>query len=329
MSGFKNVVGQEAIKNQLSTAIKTNAVFHAYLFHGENGLGKKAMAKAFAATLMCESKTDSRPCGTCRACKQEESGNNPDIVWIIPEKASIGVDDIRAKINQTIDIKPYSSDYKVYVIDKAERMTTEAQNALLKTLEEPPVCAVIILLTSSLSAILPTIVSRCINLEFRPIGENTVIEYLQHKLKVPDYLAKTSATFAQGNLGRAIRYATSEHFLEKKDIVFDILRHSQELPLSDMIEKIRDIGQDKDRVTDYIDLMVMWYRDVLLFKATKDMNQLLFGEEYSYILKEATKRDYEKIEEILDAFQKAKVRLEANVNFEVVMELMLLTLKEN
>ena len=329
MSGFRDVVGQEAIKNQLKTAIKTNAVFHAYLFHGENGLGKKAMAKAFAATLMCESNEEDKPCGQCRACKQEESGNHPDVTWVVPEKASIGVDEIRDKINHTIDIKPYSGDYKVYIIDKAEKMTTEAQNALLKTLEEPPTYAVIILMTSNMNVILPTIQSRCINMEFRPIGENTVIEYLQHKLKVPDYLAKTSATFAQGNLGRAIRYATSEHFLEKKDIVFNILRHAQELPLSEMIDKIREIGQDKDRVSDYIDLMVMWYRDVLLFKATKDMNQLLFGEEYSYILKEATRRDYEKIEEILDAFQKAKARLDANVNFEVVMELMLLTLKEN
>ena len=98
--------------------------------------------------------------------------------------------------------------------------------------------------------------------------------------------------------------------------------------VTDMIDVIKDLGTRKEEVGDYIDLMALWYRDVLLFKATKDLNQLLFREESSYIIREASNRSYENIENILQAFEKAKIRLKANVSFEVAIELMLLTLKD-
>lgn len=148
------------------------------------------------------------------------------------------------------------------------------------------------------------------------------------KYNVVDYRARTSAIFAQGNLGKAIRYIESEDFEEKKDKVMGILKNIQNMDISEMLEIIREIGEDKDHIKDYIDLMILWYRDVLVFKATKNMNQLIFQSEFSAISSEANQRDYEKIEEILMAFDKAKLRLKANVNFEVAMELMLLALKQ-
>ncbi len=207
-------------------------------------------------------------------------------------------------------------------------MTEAAQNALLKTIEEPPEYGIIILLTSNINALLPTIQSRCLKLEFRPLSTATVEKYLMDKYKVVDYRARTSAIFAQGNLGKAIRYIESEDFEEKKDKVLRILKNIQNMDVSEMLEIIREIGEDKDQIKDYIDLMILWYRDVLVFKATKNMNQLIFQSEFSAISSEANQRDYEKIEEILMAFDKAKLRLKANVNFEVAMELMLLALKQ-
>lgn len=206
-------------------------------------------------------------------------------------------------------------------------MTEAAQNALLKTIEEPPEYGIILLLTSNLDALLPTIQSRCLKLEFHPLSTATIEKYLIEKYHVVDYRARTSAIFAQGNLGKAIRYIESDDFEEKRDKVLKILRNVHTMDVSEMLELIKEIGEDKDNVKDYIDLMVLWYRDVLLFKATKDMNQLIFQSEYPAISSEANQRDYEKIEEILGAFDKAKLRLKANVNFEVAMELMLLNLK--
>ena len=286
------------------------------------------MAKTFAAGLLCQGEGE-KPCRECISCHQLESGNHPDVVWVKRERSSLGVDEIREQLCNTMDIKPFSSPYKIYVVPEAEKMTEAAQNALLKTIEEPPEYGVVILLTSNISELLPTIQSRCLTLEFRPLTSSAVEEYLKTQCQVPDYLAKASAAFAQGNLGKAMRYAQSEDFIERKDSILSLLRRVENMTVTEMLEVITDLGTRKDEVRDYIDLMELWYRDVLIFKATKNINQLLFREESSHISKEAQRRSYEKIEEILQAFEKAKFRLKANVSFEVALELMLLTMKDN
>lgn len=324
---FSEIMGHEDIKEHLQMAIRGDKPFHAYIFQGEVGCGKETMARTFAAGLQCLSEESGRPCGGCTSCRQIDSGNQPDVVWVNRELSSIGVDDIREKVNSQMAVRPFSSPYKIFIVPEADRMTEAAQNALLKTIEEPPEYGIILLLTSNLDALLPTIQSRCLKLEFHPLSTATIEKYLIEKYHVVDYRARTSAIFAQGNLGKAIRYIESDDFEEKRDKVLKILRNVHTMDITEMLEIIKEIGEDKDNVKDYIDLMVLWYRDVLLFKATKDMNQLIFQSEYPAISSEANQRDYEKIEEILGAFDKAKLRLKANVNFEVAMELMLLKLK--
>ena len=327
MLGFNDILGHEQIKEHMQAAIRDKKPFHAYLFQGEEGVGKEALARTFAAGLQCQSESADKPCKECVSCRQMESGNQPDVIWVTREKASLGVDEIREQLCNTMDIKPFSSPYKIYLVPEAEKMTEAAQNALLKTIEEPPEYGIVILMTSNISALLPTIQSRCLTMEFRPLSTAVVESYVKEHCQVPDYQARASAAFAQGNLGKAMRYAKSEDFIERKDHIISLLRHVEQMDLSEMLAVIKDLGTRKDEVRDYIDLMVLWYRDVLLFKATKDINQLLFQDEASYISREASHRSYEKIEEILQAFEKAKVRLRANVNFDITMELMLLTLK--
>ena len=327
MFSFSEIVGHEQIKEHMQAAIRDKKPFHAYLFQGEEGVGKEALARTFAAGLQCQSESADKPCKECVSCRQMESGNQPDVIWVTREKASLGVDEIREQLCNTMDIKPFSSPYKIYLVPEAEKMTEAAQNALLKTIEEPPEYGIVILMTSNISALLPTIQSRCLTMEFRPLSTAVVDSYVKEHCQVPDYQARASAAFAQGNLGKAMRYAKSEDFIERKDHIISLLRHVEQMDLSEMLAVIKDLGTRKDEVRDYIDLMVLWYRDVLLFKATKDINQLLFQDEASYISREASHRSYEKIEEILQAFEKAKVRLRANVNFDITMELMLLTLK--
>ena len=328
MFSFSEIVRRhEQIKEHMQAAIRDKKPFHAYLFQGEEGVGKEALARTFAAGLQCQSESADKPCKECVSCRQMESGNQPDVIWVTREKASLGVDEIREQLCNTMDIKPFSSPYKIYLVPEAEKMTEAAQNALLKTIEEPPEYGIVILMTSNISALLPTIQSRCLTMEFRPLSTAVVESYVKEHCQVPDYQARASAAFAQGNLGKAMRYAKSEDFIERKDHIISLLRHVEQMDLSEMLAVIKDLGTRKDEVRDYIDLMVLWYRDVLLFKATKDINQLLFQDEASYISREASHRSYEKIEEILQAFEKAKVRLRANVNFDITMELMLLTLK--
>ncbi len=161
MAGFQDIYGQEQIKEHLQNALSTGKVSHAYILNGEKSSGKEFIAKVFAMALQCE-EDGKEPCQKCHSCRQALSGNHPDIIRVIHEKPNtISVDDIRTQVNGDVAIKPYSGKYKVYILSEAEKMTAQAQNALLKTLEEPPEYAVIMLLTSNVNALLPPIVSRC------------------------------------------------------------------------------------------------------------------------------------------------------------------------
>lgn len=323
---FKSIIGHEQIIEHMQNAIRYNKVSHAYILNGEDGSGKKLLANVFAKALECHN-DEIKPCGKCISCMQADSGNQPDIKYVLHEKASIGVDDIRDQINNDIGIKPYSSHYKIYIVDDGEKMTEQAQNALLKTLEEPPSYGIIILLVDNINQLLPTILSRCVTLNLKPISTDLIENYLMEEYKVPDYIAELSASFSQGNVGKGIKYALSEEFLNMKEEVLHLLRYIDDMKFYEVIDAIKNISINKLEVDDYLDLIMLWYRDVLMFKVTNNPNLLLFKEEYKYISTQATMRDYEGIENIINAINKAKIRLKANVNFDIVMELMLLSLK--
>ena len=326
---FKDILGHEQIKEHFKNAVETGKVSHAYILSGEAGMGRKSLANAFALSLLCE-KGKPEPCMQCHACRQVLSGNHPDLIYVTHEKpASIGVDEIREQINNTIMIRPYSSYYKIYIVDEAEKMTVQAQNALLKTIEEPPSYAVILLLTENANSLLPTICSRCVMLKLRNIKDQLVKRYLMEQLQVPDYKADVCTAFAQGNIGKAAMLAGSEHFNEIKDEAVRLLKNIDTMELGDLVEAVKRISAYKIEITDYLDILMIWYRDVLIYKATMNIDRLIFGEEIDSIRERAKKSSYEGIETILEALEKAKARLRANVNFDLVMELLLLTIKEN
>lgn len=329
MAKFQDIVGQEQIKEHLGNALSTGKVSHAYIINGEKNAGKEFIAKVFAMALQCE-KGEQEPCQECRSCRQALSGNHPDIIRVVHEKPNtIGVDDIRSQVNNDVAIKPYSGAYKVYIINEAEKMTAQAQNAILKTLEEPPSYAVLILLTANLNALLPTILSRCVVLNMKPVSDELVKRYLMEQLQVPDYKAEVCVAFARGNVGKAKALASSEDFENVKAEALSLLKYIQDMELNEIIAAIRKITEFKLEISDYLDIFAVWYRDVLLFKATNDVNHLIFREEIQSIRKTAQRSSYEGIETVIRALDTAKKRLEANVNFELVMELLILTVQEN
>ena len=329
MAGYNEILGHENIIKQLKNAISGDKVSHAYILNGEDGAGKNVLAKAFAKALLCE-KGLPEGCNECHFCKQVESDNNPDLVYVTHEKpASIGVEDVRELLVEDIQIKPYNGRYKVYIIDEAEKLTVQAQNAILKTIEEPPAYSVILFLTNNSEIFLPTIISRCILFNLRPLRESEIMEYLIAKYRIPEYEAKICASYAQGKLGRGIKLAASEEFAQIKGEALKLVTNVYSYDIGDLIEAVKRITDFKISVNEYIDLLQMWYRDVLLFKVTKDPNSLIFYDEINGIRKQASKSSYEGLERILYGLDVAKARLKANVNFELTIELMLLTIKEN
>lgn len=330
MSRFSDIVGQEQLKEHLENAIKMNKVSHAYIINGERSAGKEFIAKTFAMALQCENREGIEPCQECHSCKQALSGNHPDIIFVTHEKpGTIGVDDIRNQINGDVAIKPYSSPKKIYIMNEGEKMTVQAQNALLKTLEEPPEYAVILILTTNVDSLLPTILSRCVVLNMKPVKDAQVKKFLMENMEIPDYKADICVAFARGNVGKARLLAKSEEFDKVKEEAITLLKYIGEMELNEVVTAIKKINEYKFDVNDYLDILSIWYRDVLLFKATHDVNNLIFREEIQYIRKVADKSTYEGIEQIIDALEKSKQRLNANVNFDLTMELLLLTIKEN
>ena len=330
MAKFSDIVGQEQLKEHLQNAIELNKVSHAYIINGERNSGKEFIAKVFAMSLQCENRKNSEPCGECHSCKQALSGNHPDIIFVSHEKPNvIGVDDIRGQINGDVVIKPYQGPKKIYIMNEGEKMTVQAQNALLKTLEEPPEYAVILILTTNVDSLLPTILSRCVILNMKPVKDAQIKEFLMREMQIPDYKADICVAFARGNVGKARLLAKSEEFDKVKEEAITLLKNIYDMEMHEIVAAIKKITEYKFEINDYLDILAIWYRDVLLFKATHDVNGLIFREEIQYIRKVADRSTYEGIETIIEALEKSKQRLNANVNFDLTMELLLLTIKEN
>lgn len=229
MQEIEKVLGHEEVIKHLQNAAAMDKVSHSYIFAGEKGSGKKLLAKLFAMTLQCE-KHGKEPCLQCSSCKKAMNRNHPDIIYVSHEKPnSIGIEDIREQLIADVDIKPYTGPYKVYIVDEAEKLTVQAQNALLKTIEEPPVYAVIMLLVNNGATLLPTIASRCVTLNFKPVRDEVIKKYLMEELHVPDYQAEVSVAFAQGNVGRAKQIATAEDFAEMMEAAFRILKKGKDM----------------------------------------------------------------------------------------------------
>lgn len=323
---FQDIIGQDQITRHLQNAIRMGKVSHAYIIQGEPGSGKKLLADTFAETLQCE-EGGITSCGHCQSCKQAASGNHPDIRHITHEKATIGVDDIRLQLNNDIMVKPYSRPYKVYIIDEAEKMTEQAQNAMLKTIEEPPAYAVILLLTVNAKLLLPTILSRCVLLNMRPVSKASITKLLKEHHGIAGYMAEIAADFADGVPGKAIAYAGSGEFVEQKEDVLRMLKRLPSLPAEDIYKKVREWAGRKQDLPDILALMNLWYRDVLVMKATRGAGKPVFREEEQELLRQAEQVSYEKLEKKLCAIGQMRERIDANVNLEVALEVLLYELK--
>ena len=326
---FRDIVGHEDIIRHFRSSIEQDKISHAYIISGEVDSGKKMLANAFAATLQCE-RGETEPCGTCKSCIKMASGNHPDIITVSHEKPGIiSVDEVRTQVVDSIATKPYESRYKIYIIPDAQLMNPQAQNAILKTIEEPPEYGIILLLTSNLNKMLETVISRCMVLNTKPVRERDMLEYLMKKMNLTEDRAYFCLDFAQGNLGKAIKLADNSEYVQVIDSVVDVMKKIQHLDVDELAYALEHMQKFKMSINDYMDLMMMWYRDVLMLKVTGNIDKLLFKGEYSTMKKQAQVLSYKAIEDKIDAIAKAKTRLDVNANFDITMELLLLTLKEN
>ncbi len=331
MMGFRDIIGQDRIISNLTGVVKSGKAAHAYIFDGEKGMGKKTLAAVFAKALQCETPLDERenaePCGQCHSCKCAESGSHPDIITLIPEKtSSIGVSDIRAQVVNDVAIKPYYSPRKIYIIPDANLMTDEAENALLKTLEEPPSYAVIIILSDNKDRLLPTIVSRAVCLQMRAVDNGEIRSFLEKKN--PE-LTDSSAviSFARGNLGRALLLSESEEFKLLLEKLRSIVTGIREMSDTGISLAAKEAAEKKEEGDDVLSYLLLWFRDVLFLKAGGSEDKLIFFNEERELAKAAGYYSFERINRIIDEIKTARSRLKSNVNPENTFELLFMNMR--
>lgn len=333
MADINDILGNERIKEHFITAVRHKKISHAYIIEGDKGSGKKMLSAAFSKILQCETRQkngDTKACGQCEACIQMENKDHPDVIWVSHEKPGvISVGEIRKQVVNTVDIMPYKGPYKIYIIDEAEKMNMAAQNAILKTIEEPPEYAIIFLLTTNRGAFLDTILSRCILLETRSVSEKMVEVYLVEKYEVTKEAAEFAAGFSLGNIGKAEEIVLSEEFRELKDMTLSILRYIHEIESYEIADKVKEYKKYKNRIDDFFDIFLMWFRDILLLKADRSVNaesarkKIIFRNEYSYLKKQAEKLEFDSIDYIINRIHRARIRIKSNVNFDATLELLI------
>ena len=317
MISFKNVIDNDLIKEQLSSSVEGGMVYHAYIIEGEKGIGKLNLALDFASYLVGDE-------------NRVMSGNHPDVILVTHDKPeSIGVEEIRTQVNDTADIRPYMAEKKIYIINEAEKLTPQAQNALLKTLEEPPSFVVIMLLCTDEKKLLSTISSRCVKLKMKPATDAGIAEFVKKKFDIDEDELQVIVAFAAGNPGKALRIAGSEDFRKLYEETMALCSNIKNMGAHEIqaaVKRIRKLPVSQD---DFFDLLQLRYRDLMMYKVTKDLNSITFRGERAAIMDSAALSSYEGIEKIMEAVEKCRIRIRANVNPELALELMLLTMREN
>lgn len=254
---FSEFAGMDAKMEQLMRSAQAGRIVHALLFTGPRGTGKKSMAEIFARAVLCEG--ENKPCDQCPTCKKCLNGNHPDIHVVAPEKKEIKVDQIRA-LNEALGLASYEGGKKIAIIEPADAMNEKAQNALLKTLEEPKGDTLFFLLTATPEKLLPTIVSRCLQVRFSCLELDACAEVLKERGVAADR-AVLLAALAQGSVGRALEIDADEKYLPLRTKVIDALEGIRKP--ADVARMAASIGDVKGREQAVLEMMELWARDLM------------------------------------------------------------------
>ena len=291
---FKDIKGQDRAVSFLKQALAASKVAHAYIFFGPRGVGKRSVALNFAKALNCGSIDAGEPCGTCVSCRKIDNRNHPDIFALdaSADKPSVKIDKIRELIKDS-GFRPYEAKAKVYIIDGAELMTEEASNAILKTLEEPVSHSVIILLTDRIGRLFPTIRSRCEEVRFFPLKIDEAKDILTNQCKMDSLEAHILASLSSGSPGRALEYKESGVFDKRDELIKGLVEG-----------KFFELGffddADREELKLYLELMLTWYRDILIAKAGADKDIGFVNiDRRDIIFNEAREMDFDKIDDII------------------------------
>lgn len=322
---FTQVLGHENIIKNLQNAIKNQQLSHSYLFEGEESIGKRMVALSFAKTLLCkEQKLE--PCNNCNSCLKFDNFNHPDLKLVETEKDLIKKKEID-NIIQNINIAPLESSRRVIIIDDSHKIGMEGQNTLLKTLEEPPSYINIILITSNSNKLIPTILSRCERIKFHSVESEKIERLLISKYDKTKEESKFIAHFTKGSVGQAIRLSKTQEFFEKRDEVLKIVDSIVKGDKFKIFNSIDFFLNNKDDYEEILDIIIYWFRDLSLYKELGDTELLVNKDKVSLLSSQSFLKEGH-INDIMNKVMDTKKDIQRNVNYQLTIETMLLSMQE-
>ncbi|MBW1922701.1 MAG: DNA polymerase III subunit delta' [Deltaproteobacteria bacterium] len=295
---FSDIIGQERAKAFLTQVMAREKIPHAYLFTGIPGIGKASTARALTAALNCMNPEADDSCGVCATCRKIRTENFPDFVKLAPEGQFIKIDQIR-ELNRALSFAPNEGGYRVCFVERSESLTDEAANSFLKTLEEPPPGNILILSATEPLDLLPTIVSRCQRVPFRPLTPEEIEQYLMEREEVERDSAVVLARVCRGSLGEALRMKDSGFLEARQEWLHELMalvKVPQEkalpyaLQLAEGLKPLGAQGGDRARggLQDLLETWANWYRDLLVLK-TGGPESIIVNVDFSQKLKKSAK----------------------------------------
>jgi len=337
---FKDIKGHRRIIVLLQRAIIAGRIFHSYLFVGPESIGKKTVALNFAGILNCsnpryyeEELVDA--CGKCKSCKKMKTGNHPSLSLIEPEESSIKIEQMK-KIQETIYFKPVMGQWHIIIIDRAEAMTTEAANCILKLLEEPPPYVIFAIISSNEFLLPSTVVSRCQLFRFNLLSPGILRDLLQNKWNMTEDKALLYSSIANGRIDRAIELSKKKDMEEFRGDIIDLISGTKgeyiwkinleknkisilKLNIYKTSEKVT-FSFPSDRINMFFDFILLWYRDLIVFKMLKARDKLINIDKLRIIQNEIDDLSLDRLYYLFEGVTKMKDNIRKNVNTRLVLE---------
>jgi DNA polymerase III subunit delta' len=317
---FSRVIGYDRNISLLRRALAAGKLSHAYLFHGIDGSGMKEAAIALVEAIFCNGIDG---CGECPSCRKVAGLRHPDLHYLQPDGAFIKIDQIR-ELQKELSYRPFEAPKKACIIEDAEKMNISAANAFLKTLEEPSGDAILILMTTHVDAVLPTILSRCQQLRFPSLPTETIAAQLREKGTDEDS-ARIAAALAGGSIERAQEIAEGDWLQARKSLLEKIVALSpgEIIPLFAAAE---ETAKDKDSAIHLVDLLNVFWRDVLL---THSGSPEIINTDLLPLIRSVSERNsLERVIEKLERISRTRQALSRNANPRLAVEVLIMGLAD-
>lgn len=323
---FEKIIGNNDAKAYFKKALEKQQLSHSYIFEGPYGVGKNTFAIELAKLMLCEDKQNNIPCNNCPSCHMINSGSHPDVICIDKDTNVTKVDSIREKLIKEMEIKPYHSERKIVIVKATDTVNVQGQNAMLKTIEEPPSYGMIILVCENVASILPTIKSRCITVRFNPLTKNEMMNYLEGK-GIYGEQKEVFAKLSDGSIGVVNDLLLDENYLELRKESISYLQRMNESGLVQLYDLVKEITDQKEDIGRILSFWLLWYRDIAIIK-TVNSKDLYYIDYQKQLLDMANKLTYNKVSQNIEYIKQGILDIKQNIYSTFVIENLLLKLKE-